>query len=72
MLQAVMPLVFALGAGFAALSAPIAAEELKLAHFMSPRHVYHTGVMTPWAEEIARATCSGRRVISSNGRRTTI
>lgn len=56
MLQAVMPLVFALGAGFAALSAPIAAEELKLAHFMSPRHVYHTGVMTPWAEEIARAT----------------
>lgn len=49
-----------LGVGLALSSAPLAAEELKLAHFMSPRHVMHTDMMAPWAEEIARAT--GNRI----------
>lgn len=49
-------LAVALGAGLALFSTAIAAEELKLAHFMAPRHVFHTAVMAPWSEEIARAT----------------
>lgn len=49
-----------LGVGIVLSSAPLAAEELKLAHFMSPRHVMHTDMMAPWAEEIARAT--GNRI----------
>ena len=32
------------------------AQELKLAHFMSPRHVMQTDVMAPWAEELAKAS----------------
>ena len=43
-------LTAALGVGLALSSAPLAAEELKLAHFMSPRHVMHTDMMAPWAE----------------------
>ena len=35
-------------------------EELKLAHFMSPRHVMHTELMEPWANELAKAT--GKRL----------
>ena len=46
----------ALGAALTFSGAPLAAEELKLAHFMSPRHVMHSDMMAPWAEEIARAT----------------
>ena len=49
-----------LSAGLALTATPLAAEELKLAHFMSPRHVMHTDMMAPWAEEIARAT--GNRI----------
>ena len=30
--------------------------ELKLAHFMSPKHVQHTQVMVPWAEEVEKVT----------------
>lgn len=45
-----------LGAGIALAATPLAAEELKLAHFMSPRHVMHTDMMVPWTGEIARAT----------------
>ncbi len=56
MSRAVTRSAIALGAALALSSAAIAAEELKLAHFMSPRHVYHTAVMVPWGEEIARAT----------------
>jgi len=30
------------------------ADELKLAHWMSPRHTMHAEVMEPWAQEIAK------------------
>lgn len=45
----------ALALGFAA-QGQAQTQELKLAHFMSPRHVMHTELMTPWANEIAKAT----------------
>ncbi len=38
------------------LPALASAEELKLGHFMAPRHVMHTDLMAPWAAELARAT----------------
>ncbi len=35
-------------------SAPAAAAELKLAHFMSPKHPMDRFIMRPWSEEIAK------------------
>lgn len=58
------PLAGALAAGIfaGALSAPVStavsAEELKLAHFMSPRHPMDRFLMRPWTEEVAKATSS--------------
>lgn len=47
-------------AAFALVGAQIAAsamaQELKLAHFMSPRHIMQTDMMVPWAEELAKAS----------------
>jgi TRAP-type C4-dicarboxylate transport system substrate-binding protein len=50
-------LAAALAAGLAGAPA-LAQQELKLAHFMSPRHVMHTDMMVPWADEIARTTAN--------------
>ncbi len=56
------PLVLAAGV-FAAVTgaAPLAshsvqAKELKLAHWMSPRHSMHRYIMEPWTKQIAKAT----------------
>jgi TRAP-type C4-dicarboxylate transport system substrate-binding protein len=38
----------------ALISAPAAAVEIKLAHFMSPKHPMDRFIMRPWAEEIAK------------------
>lgn len=43
-------------AGSVVLGGVAAAEELKLAHFMSPKHPLHTSVYGPWAQELAQAT----------------
>ena len=32
------------------------AKELKLGHFLPPRHTNHTKVMQPWAKEVAKRT----------------
>ena len=48
-----------LGAGFAApalIATPAVAAEIKLAHFMSPRHPMDRFLMRPWTEEVAKAT----------------
>lgn len=41
-------------AAAAMLAGGVHAEELKLGHFMSPRHVMHTDMMAPWAEAVAK------------------
>lgn len=41
---------------FALTAAGAAAEELTMAHFMSPNHVMHTAVMAPLAERVAAET----------------
>ena len=58
-----IPLAGVLAAGLltTAFTAPIvagpaAAAEIKLAHFMSPRHPMDRFLMRPWAEEVAKAT----------------
>ncbi|MHA1113288.1 MAG: TRAP transporter substrate-binding protein DctP, partial [Alphaproteobacteria bacterium] len=43
-------LVFAL-----APAAPMAAETLRIHHFLSPKSVTHSGFLAPWAERVARA-----------------
>jgi TRAP-type mannitol/chloroaromatic compound transport system substrate-binding protein len=48
--------IAAAAAGMTGLADPLAATELKLAHFMSPKHVIHDAVMAPLAEEVAAAT----------------
>lgn len=41
--------------GLFSLAAPASfAKELKLAHFLPPRHTNHTVVMQPWADEVAK------------------
>lgn len=50
-------------AGSAALpSAPAAAVEIKLAHFMSPKHPMDRFIMRPWSEEIAKLSGGGLTV----------
>ncbi len=39
---------------FAGLSPATFAKELKLGHFLPPRHTNHTKVMQPWASEVAK------------------
>ncbi len=39
---------------FAVLSPATFAKELKLGHFLPPRHTNHTKVMQPWASEVAK------------------
>lgn len=48
---------FALTIGFAAVLAE--AGELKLAHWMSPRHTMHARMMEPWAKEVAASSGGG-------------
>jgi len=49
-------LITALAAWLALAAAPLAANELKLAHFMSPQHPMDRLVMTPLAEAITEGT----------------
>lgn len=53
-----LPVAAALAAGlFAGATAlPATAAELKLAHFMSPRHPMDRFLMRPWTEEVAKMT----------------
>ena len=46
-------LILAIGM-FAVLSPATFAKELKLGHFLPPRHTNHTKVMQPWASEVAK------------------
>lgn len=43
-------------AAMGGLAAPLAATELEVAHFMSPKHVMHEAVLAPLAEDVAAAT----------------
>ncbi len=49
-------LMAALAVGISLAAAPLAAKELKLAHFMSPQHPMDQHVMSPLAEAIDEAT----------------
>ena len=55
-------LLAALAVGLSLATTPLAATELKLAHFMSPQHPMDRHVMTPLAEALAEASGGELRV----------
>ncbi len=52
--KACLPILAAAASAVTLISAPAGAGEIKLAHFMSPKHPMDRFIMRPWSEEIAK------------------